>query len=60
MAAWSGDFLCGDDFDAVLAIFRSYRHSGNACEAVENIATDEKDYHKTSLCVIVCIAIPYQ
>ena len=60
MTAWSGNFLCRDDFDAVLAIFRSYRHGGNACEAVEKIATDEKDYHKSFLCVIVCIATAYQ
>ena len=40
--ACSKDFLCGYDFDDVLAIFCSYRYSVNASEAVEKIATDEK------------------
>ena len=49
MAACSEDFLCEDDFNAALAIFRSYGYSVNASVAVEKIATDEKDYHKCSL-----------
>ena len=54
------EFFCGDDFDAVLDIFRSYRYDANASEAVEKIAADEKDYHKCFLSVIVCIATAYQ
>ena len=60
MAACSEDFLCGDDFDAVLFIFCSYCYSANASEAVEKITTYEKDYRKWSLCVIVWIATAYQ
>ena len=39
---------------------RSYRYVANASEAVQKIATSEKDYHKCSLCAIVCIATAYQ
>ena len=60
MAACSEDFICGDDFDAALAIFRSSCYSANTYEAVEKVTTDEKDYHKCSLCVIVWIAMAYQ
>ena len=60
MAAFSEDFLSADDFEAVLAIFCCYEYGINASEAVEKIATDEKDYHKCSLCVVVCcIATAY-
>ena len=50
MTAYSENFLCCNGFDAVLAIFRSYRFDS---KAVEKIDTDEKGYHKCSLCVIV-------
>ena len=60
MAACREDLLCGDDFDAALAIFQTYCYSTNAPEAVEKIAADEKDYHKRSLYVIVWIATAYQ
>ena len=53
MAFYSEDLLCGDDFDAVVAIYRSYRCSANASEAVKKITIGEKDDHKFSLCVIV-------
>ena len=53
MAVYREDFLFGDDFDAVLAIFRSYRYGVSASEAVEKIVIDEKDFHKCSLCVTV-------
>ena len=43
MAFYSKDLLCGDDFDAVLAIYRSYRCSANASEAVKKIAIGKKD-----------------
>lgn len=42
MAATRVDFHSGDDFDAVLASFRSHRYDANASEAVEMIDTDEK------------------
>ena len=42
MATCSDGFYCRDDFDVCLTIFRSYRYSANGTEAVEKIATDEK------------------
>ena len=53
MAFYSEDLLCGGDFYAVLAIYRSYHCGANASEAVKKIAIGEKDDHKFSLCVIV-------
>ena len=46
MAACSEGFLREDDFDAVLAISRSYRYGANVSEAVGKISTGEKDYHE--------------
>ena len=54
MDTFSEDFLSEDDFEVILAIFSCYDYGVNASEAVEKIATDEKDYHKYSLCIIVC------
>ena len=59
MTTSSDDFYCGDDFCAALANFRSYRYGVNSSETVEKIARVEKDYHKCSLCVTVCIATTY-
>ena len=42
MAACSEDYLCGDDFNAVLAIFRSSDYGRNASEAVEKITYIKK------------------
>ena len=42
MAACSLDFPFGDEFDAVLAVFRSYLYDVKTSEAVEKIATDKK------------------
>ena len=60
MAVCCEDFLCGDDVDPVLVISRFYRYGANTSEAVERISTSEKDDHKRSLCVTVCIATAYQ
>ena len=49
MAAFSENFLSGDDFAAVLAISCSYDSSTNASEAAEKITSIEKD-HKCPLC----------
>ena len=46
--------LSENNFEAVLATFCCYKYGANASEAVQNIATDQKDYHKCSSCVIVC------
>ena len=51
---FSEEFLSGNDFQAVLATFCCYDYGANASEAVEKIATDQKDCHKCSLYVIVC------
>ena len=59
MAACNECFHC-DEFDAVLANFCSYQYGANAAEVVEKITTDERDYHKCSLCVTICIVIAYQ
>ena len=45
MAANSDNFVCGVNFDAVLAIFCSYSYIANASEAVVKVAIDEEDYH---------------
>lgn len=52
--AFSEDFSSRDDLEAVLAIFCSYEYGANVFEEVAKTATDEKDYNKWSLCVIVC------
>ena len=59
MAAFSEEFLNKDGFEADVATFYCYGYekSGydtNVSQAVQNIFTDQKDYHKCSLCVIVC------
>ena len=43
--------LSENDFEAVLATFWCY--GANASEAVQRIATDQKDYQKCSSCVTV-------
>ena len=54
MAGCSEDFLSRDNFNDALAFFSSYDYSATTSEAVEKITTDEKDYGKCSLGVIVC------
>ena len=48
------ELLSENDFKAVLATSCCYDYGANASEAVQKIATDEKDCHKCSFCVIVC------
>ena len=43
-----------NDFQAVLATLCCYDYGANASEAVQKTATDQKDYHKCSSCVIIC------
>ena len=60
MAAFSEGSFSADDFEAVLATLCCDDYGANASEAVEKNATDQKDYHKCPLCVIVsCIAKAY-
>ena len=53
-----GDFceelLSEYDFEAVLATLCCYEHCGNSSEAVQKIATDQKEYHKCYSSVIIC------
>ena len=50
--AKNGDFweelLSENDFGAVLATFCCYDHGANCSEAVQEIATDQKEYRKCS------------
>ena len=48
------ELLSENIFEAVLATFCCYDYGACASEAVPKIATDQKDHHKCSLCVIVC------
>ena len=48
------ELVSENDFEAILATFCCYDYGANASEAVQKIATDQKDYHKCSSCAIVC------
>ena len=48
------ELLSKNDFEAVLATLCCYDYGAKAFEAIQKIATDQKDYHKCSSCVIVC------
>ena len=48
------ELLSENDFEAVLTTLCCYDYGANASEAVQKIATDQKEYHKCSLCVIIC------
>ena len=56
--AKNGDFcmelLSKNDFEAVLATFCCYEHDSDTSEEVQHIGTDQKEYRKCSLCVIIC------
>ena len=53
MAACSEDLLFGDKFNAILAIFCTYRCVANASQAVQKIAIDEKNFCITNApCVL--------
>ena len=54
MSDFSENVFSGDNTHAFLHLFSSNGYGANVSEAVGKIATDEKDYHKYSLCVIVC------
>ena len=48
------ELLSQNDIEAVLATFCYYDHDANAAEAVQKIATDQKEYHKCCSCVLIC------
>ena len=43
-----------NDFESVLASFCCYDYGAKASEAVQKIATDQKEYRKCSSCVTIC------
>ena len=48
------ELVSENDFEAISVTFCCYDHSAKASEAVQNIAADQKEYRKCSLCVIIC------
>ena len=46
--------LSKNDFEVVLATFCCYDHGTKVSEEVQKIATDQKEYRKYSLCVVIC------
>ena len=48
------ELLLKDDIEAVLATFCCYNHGAEASEAAQKITTDQKEYRKCLLCVIIC------
>ena len=48
------ELISENGFEAVLSTFCCYDHGTNASEAVQKIATDQKEYPKCSLCTIIC------
>ena len=44
-----------NDIEVVLATFYCYNHGSRACEALQKIVTDQKDYLKFPSCVIICL-----
>ena len=54
MVAFCKELLCENNFMTVLAIFCCYDYGANASEAVQKIATYQKEYHECSSCVIIC------
>ena len=54
MATFARNCSVKNDFEANLATFCCYNHRVKVFEEVQKIATDEKEYRKCSLCVIIC------
>ena len=47
-------FLSENDFETVLVTLCCYDHGAKASGPVQIITTDQKEYHKCSLCIITC------
>ena len=54
MVVFCEEMISENKFQAVLATLCCYYYGANASEAVQKIATDQKEYRKCSLCVIIC------
>ena len=56
--AKNGDFceelLSENDFEAVLATFCCHDYGTKASDAVQKIATGQKEYRKCFSCIIIC------
>ena len=52
--AFCEELFSENDFETVLITFCCYGYGVNASEAVQKIATVQKEYHKCSPCVIMC------
>ena len=48
------ELLSKNDFETVLVMFCCYDHGAKASDKVQKIATDQKEYRKYFLCVIIC------
>ena len=57
MATFARNCSVKNDFEANLATFCCYNHRVKVFEEVQKIATDEKEYRKCSLCVIICLKL---
>ena len=54
MVVFCEEMISENKFQAVLATLCRYYYGANASEAVQKIATDQKEYRKCSLCVVIC------
>ena len=52
--AFCEELFSENDFETVLITFCCYGYGVNTSEAVQKIATVQKEYHKCSPCVIMC------
>ena len=48
------ELLSENEFEGVSATFCCYDHGLKASEAVQKTDADQKEYHKCSLCAIIC------
>ena len=48
------EFLSENTFETGLVTFCCYDYVTKASEAIQKIATDQKEYRKCCLCVIIC------
>ena len=54
MVTCARNFLNKNDFETVLATFCYYDHGARASEEVQKITTDQKEYRKCTLRVMIC------
>ena len=47
------ELLSENYFEAVLAVFCCYDYGANVSKALQKIATDQKECHKCTSCVII-------